>query len=113
MEININKKISLKKGLLVIPVFSDTPPKAGLTKKRSASGGPHYPTAIKNFLALAVKHDKFKANFGSTILTHLYDKNLPRRLLVIGLGKKANFKASKARVIGAKISKQQNNQRRI
>lgn len=96
MKIQISKKISSHKGLLVIPVFREDIRKMPTT----------YPAAVKNFVYDAVKHDNFKAAFGETIIAQVPDKSLPRKLLIVGLGKEKSFNNAKSRVIGAKIAKQ-------
>lgn len=95
MKIQINKKVSPHNGLLVIPIFQED-----LKKMPTV-----YPTAVKNFVYDSIKYDNFKASFGETIVTNISNKNLPRKLLIIGLGKEKNFHNSKSRIIGAKIAK--------
>lgn len=95
MKICISKKVSFFKGLLAVPVFSDN------VKKMPDI----YQAVVKNFVYDSVKHDNFKANFGETIIANISNKNLPRKLLIIGLGKEKNFNNSKSRMIGARIAK--------
>lgn len=95
MKIQINKKISSHKSLLVVPVF----------REEAAKIPAAYPAIVKNFISDAVKHDGFKAKFGETIVAHISSKNLPRKLLVMGLGREKDFKNNQSRIVGAKINK--------
>ena len=95
MKIQFNKKISLNKGLLAVPVFSED------IKKMSGQ----YPAVVKEFISTAVNLDGFKGAFGETIFAHIDSKDLPRKLLLIGAGSEKKFNAAKARLIGAKSAK--------
>lgn len=95
MKILITKKITLKKGLLVAPIFED--------KIKEISG--LYPTSIKEFIKTLIKEKEFKGKFTETIYTYIRARNLPSKFLVIGLGDSKKFKAKHVRKIGAKIAK--------
>lgn len=95
MKIQFNKKVSLSKGVFVVPVFTED-------VKRMPE---QYPAIVKEFISTAVKLDGFKATFGETILTHIDVKELPRKLLIIGAGSEKKFSAAKARILGAKATK--------
>lgn len=95
MKIQTQKKIISKKGMLVTPIFVEN------LKKLPGN----FPKEAAQFISHWVNEKEFKAEKRETIYTHLQSKDLPHKLLVIGLGKAEKFNAKTAREIGAKIVK--------
>ncbi len=95
MKVQINKKVSSKSGILVVPVFEDH------LKKVKAL----YPTAVESFLLSLVKNSKFKGKKGEKIFSFLESKGLPEQVLFIGFGNSAKYNSAHARDFGAIIAK--------
>ncbi len=96
MIINFENKITTGKHVLVVPVFE------GDFKKDVKE----LPNKISEFLSKISENKEFSGKKGEKIYTYIEDKNLPEKLLIVGLGKKENFKYRTAKEVGAIIGKQ-------
>ncbi len=95
MIINLENKIATGNHVLVVPVFE------GEFKKTVKD----LPKKISEFLAKVEGNKEFTGKKGEKIYTYVEDANLPAKLLLIGLGKKENFKYRVAKESGAIIGK--------
>jgi len=95
MDIKISNKIKDFKGALIVPVFKES--LDNFAKK--------YPEEIRDFIDKRVKNDDFKAGLGKMLFTYFESKNLPEKILLVGMGTLENFEQTKARDIGGKIGK--------
>jgi len=95
MIINFENKITTGKHVLVVLVFEDE-------AMKSVKG---LPDKVLEFLAKVRANKEFTGKKGDKIYTYIEDKNLPEKLLLIGLGKKENFKYRAAKESGAIIGK--------
>lgn len=94
MIINLENKISSGKHILVVPVFEGES-----TKLKEL------PSKVSEFFAKVKGNKDFIGKKGEKIYTYIEDKNLPEKLLLIGLGKKETFKYRTAKECGATIGK--------
>lgn len=93
MRVSYSKAPSAKPDMLVCPVFDHG--------KMKSIDNPSVRKAVEK-----VKKDKlFNAKNGTSVLLYPSSKNLPKRLLVIGLGKKSKASATNVRNTMAKIVK--------
>lgn len=95
MKINFEQKIKSHAGILLVPVFEE------YGKKLPSA----FPISAADFFQVRFKNKEFKATFGETIATYQFDKNLPEKLVLIGLGKKDKFLARHARRLGGKVGR--------
>ncbi|MFA6305513.1 MAG: leucyl aminopeptidase [Candidatus Gracilibacteria bacterium] len=95
MIINLGNKITTGKHVLVVPIFE-----GDFTKSLK-----ELPLKVSEFLAKVKGNKDFSGKKGEKIFTYIEDKNLPDKLLLIGLGKKENFKYRVAKESGAIIGK--------
>lgn len=93
MRVSYAKAPSAKPDMLVCPVFDHG-------KKKSIDN-----LAVRKVVEKMKKDDLFKAKIGTSIILYPSLKNLPKRLLVIGLGKKSKASATKVRNTMAKVLK--------
>ncbi len=95
MKTIFSKKLGNKKGLIIVPIFKDD------IKKINRE----YPLEIKNFIKERIAEKEFKGNLGEKVFTYLKSKQLPSKLLLLGLGKKGNYNIEKALKTGGHIGK--------
>jgi len=95
MDITLQKKISTKDRLLILPLFNE-----GLDE----IGDKHH-SSVGSFITDRIKIDDFKAEKGEYHLAFLNEKNIPSKLLIYGVGKSGDFNSTQARNLGAEISK--------
>lgn len=96
MIINFENKISTGNHVLVIPVFEDQSPK----------NLKELPVKVGEFFAKVKGDNEFKGKKGDKIYTYIENENLPEKLLLIGCGKRENFKYRTAKECGGIIGKQ-------
>ncbi len=93
MRVSYAKAPSAKPDMLVCPVFDHG--------KKKSIANPAVRKAVEK-----VKKDKlFQAKIGTSIILYPSLKNMPKRLLIIGLGKKSKASATKVRNTMAKVLK--------
>ncbi|MFA6992173.1 MAG: leucyl aminopeptidase [Candidatus Gracilibacteria bacterium] len=95
MNIKISNKIIDLEGALIVPVFKDS-------SKNFLS---RYPTEVKKFIEKRMQNDDYKAGFGKMIFTFLESKNLPEKVLIVGMGTPKKLNQTSARDIAGKIGK--------
>jgi len=95
MKIKVSKKITSKTGVLAIALFKED------TTKLPA----HLPKSIKTFIKEVVKEKDFTGERGEILSTYFYDKELPKKIILAGLGNKKEFKNGHGRRVGGSIGK--------
>lgn len=95
MKINIQTKLKLSKGLLIVPIFKET-----INNLPSS-----YPKIVKDFIKTAHKNKDLKTSKGATISTYSLYKGLPEKILVISLGSAKKLSLRTAKEAGGKIGK--------
>lgn len=91
---------------LVFGVFDGDSGPCGINFKKETiednfSKVEHVFKSVKSHL----EHGDFKAKFGEIFLTYLFDnQSMARRVIIIGLGKKADFSEERLRQAGAKVA---------
>src|SRR5215831_15437330 len=81
--------------LLVIGIFEDERSFSTLTDSNSKT--------LSLIMELIENHE-FQATFGSNMILRTVDKKVPRKILLIGLGKKEKFTYDSARMIAGKAA---------
>ncbi len=94
MDIRIESKSKLKGSIGIFPIFKE---ECGEIKKAE--------TQIEEFIKERVEEGEFKGSFGETVFSYVDFKNSPKKIILCGLGKRENFKSTRAREWGAKIWK--------
>lgn len=93
MRISYSKAPSAKPDMLVCPIFDHG-------KKKSIDN-----LAVRKVVEKMKKDKLFQAKMGTSVMLYPSSKDLPKRLLVIGLGKKSKISATKVRNTVAKVLK--------
>ncbi len=95
MKLKIAKKISAE-NFLVLPLYKEDCSKFPKDLGKN----------LQLFISKIIREKKFSGKRKEIFSIHLHATGLPEKLLLIGLGRRANFKSALGREIGAIISKQ-------
>ncbi|MFA5821108.1 MAG: leucyl aminopeptidase [Candidatus Gracilibacteria bacterium] len=95
MKLKLAKKL-VAQNFLVLPFFKEDCSKIPREVQKNLS----------LFISKIVREKKFAGKRKEIFSIHLHATNLPEKLLLVGLGRRSNFKSALAREIGALISKQ-------
>lgn len=95
MKIRIEKKISTKKGALLLPLFE------GFSKDLPST----YSESLKKFILKRSREEDFRGKRGEEVMHYFEDKNLPEKAAFFGAGKTEKYSAKFAREFGAAMYK--------
>lgn len=95
MDIQFSKKVVAKKGVIIVPVFSDK-----VEEVLAKNSG-----VVADFVSGRMQYDEFKGEKGEMHVGCVSEKSFPSKIVVVGLGDSESFGANEARHVGAKIAK--------
>ena len=95
MKIQVKRKLVVKKGVLIVPIFKDQP--KTLPK--------FFPKEVNIFLSQLETTKDFSGKEKESATTYINNKDFSGKIVVIGLGEQKKYNKKKAREIGATIGK--------
>lgn len=95
MKIKIQKKITSKNGLLLVPVLKET-------LKRFPG---FYPAKVKDFAKDRMKAGELTGAAGEILSTYTFSKDLPEKMMFMALGEEEKYSPNEARNYGGKLGR--------
>lgn len=105
INFTLNNDWFLSRDALVFGVFEGDAGPCGINFKKETIEDNFYKIEpILKSIKSHLEQGDFKAKFGEIFLTYIFNESLVRRVIIVGLGKKADFTGERLRQAGAKVA---------